>query len=74
MTCTSGASLLTPYGWVLLLLLLHTLIAHPTPGILSFIPPPILANAKKIVKVYRPGSCYDYSWTGGWTSANSLAS
>jgi len=39
MTCTSGASLLTPYGWV-----------------------------------YRPGSCYDYSWTGGWTSANSLAS
>ena len=25
MTCTSGASLLTPYGWVLLLLLLHML-------------------------------------------------
>ena len=39
MTCTSGASLLTPYGWV-----------------------------------YRPGSCYDYSWTGGWRSANSLSS
>ena len=101
MTCTSGSSLLTPYGWVwwtsfpLLPLLLKIFSTHYTLALFvsqlfvtaSFYvdssPPPLpspsllyhpQAGLRMILKVYRPGSCYDYSWTGGWTSGNSLSS